>query len=58
MYTAGLSQGILVACRAQFEDELTKEATWALHTHLHHVCFAADHQGVFTSTPRKLPEEE
>ena len=29
VHTSGLLQGILVICRAHFEDELAKEATWA-----------------------------
>ena len=29
VHTFGLSQGILVAGRAHFEDELAEEATWA-----------------------------
>ena len=43
--------------RSQFENELVKKATWALHSHPCHVHFASDPQGGFTSTPRRYPEE-
>ena len=51
MDTSGLSQGNPVTGRAYFEDELAEEATWASHSHLHHVCFATDPLGGLTSAP-------
>ena len=56
-HASGISQDIPVVGRSQFEDELAEEATWNAHQHLHHVCFASDPQGGFTSTPIRHPEE-
>ena len=53
VHTSGLSEGILVAGSTYFEDELAEEATWACHSHPHHVHFAADPQRGFT--PQKFP---
>ena len=58
VHTSGLSQSILVTGRAHFKDELAEEVTWASHSQLHHVHFAADLQRGFTSNPRKLPEKQ
>ena len=44
MHTSGLSQGIVVTCRAHFEDELAEEVTWASHSHPQQMHFAADPQ--------------
>ena len=57
-HASGISQDIPVTGRPNFENELAKEATWALHNHLHHVHFASNPQGGFTSTPRRQPEED
>ena len=57
-HTSGISQDILVTGRANFENELTEEATWASHSHPCHVHFASDPQVGFTSTTRKYPEEQ
>ena len=58
MHTSGLSQGILVTGRAQFEDEVAEEATWPSHSHLCHVCFAADPQGDPHLPHRNFPRRE
>ena len=39
-HLSGLSQNILVAGKAYFEDELAEKATWGSH-HPCHVCFAS-----------------
>ena len=57
-HASGISQDIPVIGRTQFEDELAKEAIWNVHQHLHHVHFASDPQGRFTSTPLRHPEED
>ena len=57
-HASGISQDILVVGRTQFEDELAEEAIWNAHQHLHHVHFASDPQGRFTSTPIRHPEED
>ena len=54
-HASGISQDILVAGRSHFENELAKEATWNAHQHLHHVHFASNPQGGFTSTPLRTP---
>ena len=51
-HLSSLSQNILVAGKAYFEDELVKEATWGSH-HACHVCFASSQKGGLTSTPLK-----
>ena len=56
-HASGISQDIPVIVRSQFEDELTKEATWNAHQHLWHVHFASNPQGGFTFTPLRHPEE-
>ena len=45
VHTSGISQDIPVSGRAHFENELAEEATWALHSQLHHVHFASDPWG-------------
>ena len=57
-HALGILQDILVVGRTQFEDELAKEAIWNAHQHLHHVHFASDPQGRFTSTPLRHLEED
>ena len=57
-HASGIPQDIPVVGRTQFEDELAKEATWNMHQHLHHVHFASNPQGRFTSTPLRHPEED
>ena len=57
-HASGISQDIPVIGRTQFEDELAEEAIWNVHQHLHHVYFASDPQGRFTSTPIRYPEED
>ena len=44
--------------RTQFEDELAEEAIWNAHQHLHHVHFASDPLGRFTSIPLRHLEED
>ena len=58
MHTSGILQDIPVTSRANFENELTEEVTWASHSHPCHVHFASDPHVGFTSTPRKYPEEQ
>ena len=41
-----------------FQNEQAAEATSVSHSQLHHVHFALNPQGGFTSTPRKYPEEQ
>ena len=57
-HASGISQDIPVIGRTQFEDELAKEAIWNVHQHPHHVHFASNPQGRFTSTPLRHPEED
>ena len=57
-HASGISQDILVAGRSNFENELAKEAAWTLHNHPCHVHFASNHQGGFTSTPRRHLEKD
>ena len=57
MHISALSHSIPVNGRSYFEDELPEEATWASHSHLCHVHFAANPQGGLTSSLWKLPEE-
>ena len=52
-----ISHDIPVMGRSDFKNELAEEATWASQNQPHHVHFASDPQGGFTSTPRKWPEE-
>ena len=56
-HVSGISQGILVTGRSNFENVLDKEAAWVLHNHPHHVHFTSNPQGGFTSTPRRHTEE-
>ena len=44
-HASGISQGILVIGRSQFENELAEEATWNVHQHLQHVHFNSNPQG-------------
>ena len=58
VHTSEISQDILVAGKANFENELAEEATWVLYSQPHHVHFASEPQGGFTSTLRKYPEQK
>ena len=57
-HASRISQDIPVTGRTLFENELAEEATWNMQHHLHHVHFASDPQGRFTSTPLRHPEED
>ena len=57
-HALGIFQDILVIGRTQFKDELAEEAIWNAHQHLHHVHFASDPQGRFTSTPLRHLKED
>ena len=57
-HASGILQDIPVIGRTQFKDELAKEAIWNVHQHLHHVHFASDPQGRFTSTPLRHLKED
>ena len=57
-HASGISQDIPVVGRTQFEDELAEEDIWNAHQHLHHVHFASNPQGRFTSTPLGHLEED
>ena len=57
-HASGILQDIPVVGRTQFKDELAEEAIWNVHQHLHHVHFASDPLGRFTSTPLRHLEED
>ena len=50
----GFPQDILVAGRSNFENELAKEATWALHNHLCHEHFISNPQGELHLHPENI----
>ena len=53
-HASGILQDIPVTSRSHFENELEEEATWASHSHPHHVHFASDPRGDLHLPPENI----